>query len=201
MLAEPHSVVTGRHLLVAVGLWLVAAVIVGTTTVLAAHRIGVADVTAIVVTEVYILLIATLVVVMRPRAAQALGLVRCRLADVGLAVAACGAAYFVTAALQSAGGPWPWTSAIEILKGMGSDDGRLATASPAIAVIIIVRACVLAAFAEEMFFRGVLYRVAATAVIGQGRDPRLRRRTCGDPRVSRHSSPRLCHRARLRLGA
>jgi len=170
MLAEPHSFVTGRRLLVSIGLWLVAAVTVCTTTVLAARRIGVADVTAIVVAEVYVLLIAALVVVMRPRTAQALGLVRCRLADIGLAVAACGAAYLVTAALQSAGGPWPWSSAIEILKGMGSDDGRLATASPAIAAIIAVRACVLAAFGEEMFFRGVLYawlrqRLSAKAAI------------------------------------
>jgi hypothetical protein len=170
MVADRHSFVTGRRLLVSVGLWLVAAVIVCTTTALAARRIGVADVTVIVVAEVYVLLIAALVVVMRPCTAQALGLVRCRLADIGLAVAACGAAYLVTAALQSAGGSWPWSSAIEILKGMGSDDGRLATADPAIAAIIIVRACVLAALGEEMFFRGVLYawlrrRLSATVAI------------------------------------
>jgi membrane protease YdiL (CAAX protease family) len=66
-------------------------------------------------------------------------------------------AYLVTAAVQSVGGPWPWSSAIVILKAMGSDDGRLATASPAVAAIIVVRACILAAFGEEMFFRGVLY--------------------------------------------
>ena len=64
---------------------------------------------------------------------------------------------FVTAALQSAGGLWPWSSAVAILKAMGSDDGRLATAGPAVAAIITLRATLLAAVGEEMLFRGVLY--------------------------------------------
>ena len=69
----------------------------------------------------------------------------------------CGGAYLVTAALQSVGGPWPWSSAVAILKAMGSDDGRLATAGPAMAAIITLRATLLAAVGEEMLFRGVLY--------------------------------------------
>ena len=157
MAAEPSSIVTGRRLLASIGVWVAAAAIVGTATAVAARRLGMADVTPIVVAEVYALLIGALVVVMRPWTAQALGLIRCRLVDIGLAAAACGAAYLVTAALQSAGGPWQWSSAIEILKAMGSDDGRLATATPTIAAIILVRACLLAAIGEEVFFRGVLY--------------------------------------------
>ena len=56
------------------------------------------------------------------------------------------------------------------MKAMGSDDGRLATAGPAVAGIIVFRACVLAAVGEEALFRGVLYtwlrqRLPASAAI------------------------------------
>ena len=105
-------------MLVALGLWLFAAVVIGAATVYAARGSGAAAVTAIVVGEVYTLLIVALTIVFRPRTAQALGLVRCRGADVGLAFAACGGAYLMSAAIQSAGGPWPWSSSIAILKAM-----------------------------------------------------------------------------------
>ena len=165
-----ETVVTGRRVLLALGLWLLAAVIIGTATVFVARSSDAAAVTAIVAGEVYTLLIVALMIVFRPRAAQAMGLVRCRPADVGLAVAACGGAYLMAAAIQSAVGPWSWSSSIAILKAMGSDDGRLATAGPAVAWIIVIRASVLAALAEETLFRGVLYtwlrqRLPASAAI------------------------------------
>ena len=72
------SDVTGKRVLLALGLWLLAAVVIGTATVFAARSSGAAAVTAIVVGEVYTLLIAALMIVFRPRTAQALGLVRCR---------------------------------------------------------------------------------------------------------------------------
>ncbi len=153
----PETIVAGRRLLLALAVWLLASGITGTITMFAARSTGMADVTAVVVAEVYALLIVVLAVVIRPRTAQALGLVRCRLADVGLAVAACGGAYLVTAALQSVVGPWPWSNAVAILTAMGSDDGRLASTGPAMSAIIIVRASLLAAVGEEMLFRGVLY--------------------------------------------
>ena len=122
--------VTGKRVLLALGLWLLAAVVIGTATVFAARSSGAAAVTAIVVGEVYTLLIVALTIVFRPRTTQALGLVRCR----------------------------------------GADDGRLATAGPAVAGIIVIRACVLAALGEETLFRGVLYtwlrqRLPASAAI------------------------------------
>ncbi len=157
----PEPLVTGKRVLLALGLWLLAAVVIGTATVFAARSSGAAAVTAIVVGEVYMLLLAALMIVFRPRTAQALGLVRCRRADVGLAFAAGGGAYLIAAAIQSAVGPWPWSSSITILKAMGSDDGRLATAGPAVAGIIVIRACVLAALGEEALFRGVLYHVGS----------------------------------------
>jgi membrane protease YdiL (CAAX protease family) len=153
----PDSLVNGKRVLLALGLWLFAAVVIGTATFFAARSSGAAAVTAIVVGEVYTLLIVALMIVFRPRTAQALGLVRCRRADVGLAFAACGGAYLIAAVVQSAVGPWPWSSSITILKAMGSDDGRLATVGPAVAGIIVIRACVLAALGEETLFRGVLY--------------------------------------------
>jgi membrane protease YdiL (CAAX protease family) len=166
----PDPLVTGKRVLLALGLWLLASIVIGTATVLAARSIGAAAVTAIVVGEVYTLLLVALMIVFRPRTAQALGLVRCRRGDVGLAFAACGGAYLMPAAIQSAVGPWPWSSSIAILNAMGSDDGRLATAGPAVAGIIVIRACVLAALGEETLFRGVLYtwlrqRLSASAAI------------------------------------
>ncbi len=160
---------SGRRLLMALGLWLLASVLAGAATVSAARGLGVADVTPIVVAEVYALLIAALLIAFRHNS-RALGLVRCRAADVGLALGACAVAYLVTATVQSVTGPWPWSSSVAILKAMGSDDGRLATASATAAGIIIVRACLLAALGEEMLFRGVLYswlrrRLSARAAI------------------------------------
>jgi membrane protease YdiL (CAAX protease family) len=162
--------VIGKRVLLALGLWLLAAGVIGTATAFAARSIGAAAVTAIVVGEVYTLLIVALAIVFRPGTAEALGLVGCRNADVGFAFAACGGAYLIAAAIQSTVGPWPWSSSIAILQAMGSDDGRLATAGPAVAAIIVIRACVLAAVAEEVLFRGVLYtwlrqRLLASAAI------------------------------------
>ena len=82
--------VTGRRVLLALGLWLFAAVVIGTATVFALAGSGAAAVTAIVVAEVYTLLIVALTIVFRPHTAQDLALVRCRHADVGLAFVACG---------------------------------------------------------------------------------------------------------------
>ena len=59
--------VTGRRVLLALGLWLSAAVVVGTATAFAARSSGAAAVTAIVVAEVYTLLIVALAIVFRPR--------------------------------------------------------------------------------------------------------------------------------------
>ena len=52
------EVVTGKRVLLALGLWLLAAVVIGTATVFAARSIGAAAITAIVVGEVYTLLIS-----------------------------------------------------------------------------------------------------------------------------------------------
>jgi hypothetical protein len=56
------------------------------------------------VAEVYVLLIAALLIAFRHNV-HALGLVRCDTADAGLALGTCAAAYLVTTALQSVTGP------------------------------------------------------------------------------------------------
>lgn len=151
------SLMMGKRLLLALGVWVLAAGTLGAVTALGARSLGAADTTPIVVAEVYTLLIGALAVAIRPNTARALGLVRYRPADIALAACVCAGAYIITAALQTTIGPWPWSSTVAVLKAVGSDDGRLATAGPAVTAVIIVRSCVLAPLAEEVFFRGALY--------------------------------------------
>ena len=103
----PDPLVTGKRVLLALGLWLLAAGVIGTATAFAARSIGAAAVTAIVVGEVYTLLIVALAIVFRPGTAEALGLVGCRNADVGFAFAACGGAYLIAAIDDAVMDDWP----------------------------------------------------------------------------------------------
>jgi membrane protease YdiL (CAAX protease family) len=64
-------------------------------------------------------------------------------------------AYVTTALVQSLVGSW--SSAVSILRAMGSDDGRLAHAGPVLATVILARACLLAPVGEELLFRGALF--------------------------------------------
>jgi membrane protease YdiL (CAAX protease family) len=76
----------------------------------------------------------------------------------------------VTGLIQSLIAPQSWAAARAILPAMFSDDGRLASAGPTMTVVILVRACGLAAIGEELLFRGALYawlrpRLSAPATI------------------------------------
>jgi membrane protease YdiL (CAAX protease family) len=51
----------------------------------------------------------------------------------------------------------PWSDVVELLRAIGSDDRRLATAGPGVAAIILLRACCLAPLGEELLFRGALF--------------------------------------------
>lgn len=58
----------------------------------------------------------------------------------------------------------------EVLWAVGADNGRLASASPWLTAIILIRICVLAPLAEELLFRGALFtwlrqRLSATWTI------------------------------------
>jgi len=125
----------------------------------------------IIVAEVYALLLASLAVGLRPHFREIVALRGCTARDVALAALACAAAYAITGPLQAAVAPRSWGTALAILRAMGSDDGRLASAGPAMAGLVVVRACNLAPLGEELLFRGALFgwlrqRVSARTTIG-----------------------------------
>ena len=155
---RPAPFLAGRRLLAALGAWLLTSAAAGAATVLLLRARGRRDALApILVAEVYVLLIAALAIVLRPRFREVVALVPCAARSVALAAAACAAAYVVTGAVQAILAPRSWASALAILRAIGSDDGRLASAGPIVTSLILVRACLLAAIGEEILFRGALY--------------------------------------------
>ena len=167
---------SGRQLLAALGVWLIASAVAAGVTVLALRSLAPYSandpntLSPIIVAEVYALLIAALAIVLRPHFREIVALKRPAARDIALAAAACAAAYVVTGLIQSLVAPRSWAAARAILPAMFSDDGRLASAGPVMAALILVRACVLAAIGEELLFRGALYtwlrrRLSATTTV------------------------------------
>ncbi len=142
----------------ALGTWLLLSVAIAGGTALALRGlVPPGRWSPILVAEVYTLLLLSLVAVLRPHFLAAVALRPCSVSDVVLAAIACGAAYLLTWVLQAALAPQSWRAALAILRGMGSDDGRLASAGPLLAGLILTRACVLAPIGEELLFRGALF--------------------------------------------
>jgi hypothetical protein len=173
---HPVPFVSGKRLLAALGLWLLAALAVAGVTVLALRALASGSATdpnllaPIIVAEVYALLVVALAIVLHPRFREIVALKRFAARDVALAVATCIAAYLVTGTMQAVVAPQSWAAALEILQAVFSDNGRLASAGPVVTGLILVRACILAAIGEELLFRGVLYawlrrRVSAGSTI------------------------------------
>ena len=169
-------VITGRRLLAALMVWLLASAVAVGVTVLALRSLAPESagdpntLSPIIVAEVYALLIAALVVVLRPHFRAIVALRRPAAREVALAAAACAAAYATTGLIQALVAPQSWTAALAILPAVFSDDGRLASAGPVMTAVILIRACGLAAVAEELLFRGALYawvrrRLSATPTI------------------------------------
>ena len=160
---RPLPTVSGRRLLVTLGIWLLSSAAVGGATVLAFRALasGSANdsstLAAIIVAEVYALLIVALAFALRPRFREIVGLQRCTARDIALAALACAAAYAVTGAIQSTIAPRSWTATLTLLQGIFSDDGRLASAGPVMTGLILLRACILAALGEELLFRGAFF--------------------------------------------
>lgn len=157
-----------------VGPRLVAALVSGTV---AAGAVGVATAwvsdtfagelsdsatTALILAEVYLCVAVALVAVFgRTRAdrERVLALRRPPKGALWAGAVAWIVAYAVAAVLYLAaavGGADP-TAVVDVLLGVGADGGRLATASPPVAAVILVRVCVLVPMAEELLFRGVLF--------------------------------------------
>ena len=160
---RPPSVLSGRRLLAALGVWLLASAAAAGGTLLAlrvlapASASGPNTLSPIMVAEVYALLVGALAIVLRPRFREIVALQRCTARDVALAALACAAAYVVAGVIQGIVAPRSWTAVLSTLRGMGSDDGRLASAGSLMKGVILVRACILAALGEELLFRGALY--------------------------------------------
>jgi membrane protease YdiL (CAAX protease family) len=167
--AAARPLLSGKRLLTTLGLWIVVTGAIAVLTFLLFH-IATSSLTAIIVAEAYTLLIIALVIVLRPRFSEIVALRSCRLLDIALAIFVCLVAYAVTALIQGLLAPRAWTTALSILGAIGADDGRLASGGALIRVIIIARACVLAAIGEELLFRGAFYtwlrqRLSARAAI------------------------------------
>jgi membrane protease YdiL (CAAX protease family) len=106
---------------------------------------------------VYLALITALLLVLRRDRTEALALQPTSPKAVGFALLTVVVAYAAAAGLQSLVAPGSWTKTLAVLGAMGADDGRIATASAPMLVLIIFRACVLAAIGEELLFRGAVY--------------------------------------------
>ena len=152
---------TGRRLASAVGAWIVASVVVGESTALswrlaAGHGAENHALIAVIVFEVYALLIASLYVVVGRRDGTAtLGLRPAPMTAVRLAGAAGALAWVVVAlafvALDS------FAVLREAVQWIGSDGGRLGGIGPIASAFSLVRACILAPIGEELLFRGALF--------------------------------------------
>jgi membrane protease YdiL (CAAX protease family) len=171
----PHGGPTGRQLLAVIGLWAVGSVAVGGAT-FALYRAWMPGAdsgtpTAIVVAEVYAILLAAMALVFRSDFRAVAALERTKASEIARAGLACLAAYGVLAPIQALLAPDSWRAAVAILEAIGSDDGRLGSGGPVLMAVILLRACVLAPVGEELFFRGALFgwlrrRLSAPASIG-----------------------------------
>ena len=160
----------------------------------AARSSSAVDATAIVVAEVYTLLIVALMIVFPPARGTGAGAgpLSQRRRRPGIRRVR-GCVPRERRRFNRPVGPWPWSSSIAILKAMGSDDGRLADSGagrwPA---IIVIRASLLAALGEETLFRGVLYTWLRQRLPASGCDSRLcrehMRRFMASPRFFRSRS-------------
>ena len=159
--APPH---TGRALVIAVaaGGVAAAAAALSTTRALALTSVGATTAIALVLAEVYLCLaLALLAVFVRRRDGreQVLALRRPSGRALALGAAMWLGAYAAAGVLYVAAGLLGLPSAriVDILLGVGADGGRLAGASAALTVLILLRVCVLVPLAEELLFRGAFY--------------------------------------------
>jgi membrane protease YdiL (CAAX protease family) len=138
-----------------------AAVTVPLARALAPHWAHTEGLTVLVVAEVYLALIVGLVIGVRgfAGARRLLALRRPALRQVGsalaLVVAACAAGLAVSMAFSPlSGGP---VATLEAIVRAGSDESRMAAATPLVWALIVIRVAALTGVGEELLFRGALY--------------------------------------------
>jgi len=163
---------TGRQLLAVIGLWGIGSTAVGGATfALCGPEKDTGTLTAIVVAEVYAILLAVMALVFQSDFRAVVALEPGRASGIARAGLACLAAYAVVAPIEALLSPDSWRAALSVLEAIGSDDGRLGSSGPVLTGVILLRACVLAPVGEELLFRGALFgwlrsRLSAPASIG-----------------------------------
>ena len=157
------SALTGRELLALLGVWLLLSAAGGTVTVVDARQIQAdwgrdgAQLIPLVVAEVYAAIVVAAVLVLGRRLRPAVALNRAPAHAFALACVGVAGAYAVIAGLHAVPLIDTWPDVVGLLRAIGSDDGRLETAGPGTAAIILLRACCLAPLGEELLFRGALF--------------------------------------------
>ena len=157
---------TGRQLAAGIGLSVLFAAVLGTLTSLAAraaapHWARTDGLTVLIVAEVYLAVIAGLVIA-AGGPARALGPLAIRRPSarqlawsliVLLAAVAAGLAVSLAFSPLTGG----ITATLKEIVRSGSDEARMRTATPLVWALIVVRLAALTGPAEELFFRGALY--------------------------------------------
>lgn len=156
--------ISGRQLGAGIGLGIGLAVVLGVGTSLIAKAAGWADsaaLTLLIVAEAYLAVIAGLVLAVGgpAGAVRLLALRRPTARQVGssfaLLAASLVAGFAVTLALSPLTGGVHDTLTAVVRDG--SDQARMATATPLVWALIVIRLLALAGTAEELLFRGALY--------------------------------------------
>ena len=164
-LVEGATALSGRELLAVLGVWLLLSAAAGAVTMLAARRL-VPDwgrdggaLIPLVVAEVYASVVVAAAIVLGRRLPAVIALNRAPGHAFTLACVGVVGAYGATAGIHALLAPLigAWSDVVELLRAIGSDDGRLATAGPGVAAIILLRACCLAPLGEELLFRGAFF--------------------------------------------
>lgn len=141
------------------GGWLLAAAAAGFATSRLAGDLTVDTMAVVIVAEVYALLVASLLIAFRGSRRRGLGLasIEAKTFGVGLGVWAtvCVSTLLAYGLVSMLWTPDP--SILDVLAGIGSDDGRLADANVWTSVLILGRSWLLAPLAEELLFRGALF--------------------------------------------
>jgi membrane protease YdiL (CAAX protease family) len=164
----PRGRVSGKLLLVAIGVAATASVVTALVTSKIAYAVAplwAADpnrLVPLIIAEVYLCIIVALLAVLgrgREGRQARLGLFPTRLRSFGLGLGVWLGAYVTAAVFYVASAPvgGSLTTALEVLWAVGSDNRRLYEASLGIVMVILLRVCVLTPFAEELLFRGALF--------------------------------------------
>ena len=163
--ASPAPLRVGRRLLVALGAGVAASVTAGVATTRALDLLGSfgpSTTAAVIIAEVYLCVLLALLAVFAASGdgrERVLALRRPSARALSLGAALWLGAYVAAGVLYLAAGALGFRSdaVVKILLGVGADGGRLAGASAALTVLILLRVCVLVPLAEELLFRGALY--------------------------------------------